>query len=289
MDPDFIIGGAPKCATTALFDYLAQHDKVFASDPKEPHYFASAALGRPIMQGDYTREQYLALFKGKRPGQVSGEGSTHYLHHAHAVAPLIARTNPQVRLIFCLRNPVDRAYSHYLYRYATAGPYTVGGMGRSREFLAFLRDPEIFAMGDYAHNLAIFFAHFPPEQIALVFFEDVARDLPSCLAQLCRHVGIEEGFAFDLARRSNETAYARRPWLMPAADGLTTLIYPALSVAARRRLMAMRHSLFFALDAAKPRLSAKDRIAATDLYRPSIHRLEEMTGRDLSNWLEVRP
>jgi hypothetical protein len=141
MKPDFVIGGAPKCATTALFDYLAQHPQVFATTPKEPHFFASAALGRPVMQGNYSACEYQRLYSGCSPSQVAGEGSTHYLHHAAAVAPLLAAQVPHAKLIFCLREPVSRAYSHFLFRYSVAGPYDTGGMGQWRNFVAFAQDP----------------------------------------------------------------------------------------------------------------------------------------------------
>ena len=74
-NPDFIIGGAPKCATTAIFDYLGQHPDVFATDPKGPHFFASSPMGRPVAQGNYSLEGYKALFEGKGESQFSGEGS----------------------------------------------------------------------------------------------------------------------------------------------------------------------------------------------------------------------
>lgn len=284
MSPDFIIGGAPKCATTALFDYLAQHPQVFTTTPKEPHYFASAALGRPVMQGDYTREAYAALFAGREPGQVAGEGSTHYLHHAAAVAPLMANHVPQARLIFCLREPASRAYSHFLFRYSVAGPYTPGGMGQLRRFADFARDAEIFEMGNYAANLAIFLRHFPPAQIHLVFFEDVVSDLAGCLAGICRFLGIDSGYRFDLSARSNETAYPRWPSLMPVVDGLAARAYPHLAVPGRRKLLQLRRSLFFGSDAPKPRMSAAERMFVRSLYRGSVEQLEDLAGRDLAAW-----
>ena len=213
MNPDFVIAGAPKCATTAVFDCLAQHSQVFATTPKEPHYFASSALGQAVMQSDLTHEQYQALFAGKQAGQVSGEGSTHYLHMADKVAARMASEIPAVRLIFCLRDPVARAFSHFQFRYSTAGPFTTGGAGQKRDFAAFIREPEMFSMGDYASNLAIFYQHFSKEQILLLFYEDIVQDLGGCMRRICDHIGVDTEFAFDLSQRSNQTV---RP--VPCAD-----------------------------------------------------------------------
>jgi len=288
MDPGFVIGGAPKCATTAIFDYLSQHPDIFASEPKEPHFFASATLGRRIMQGDYTKREYQSLFAKRRAWQVSGEGSTHYLCHAEAVAPFMAEHVPDVRLVFCLRDPADRAWSHFLFRYSMAGPYTAGGVGRSSDFQTFLGDPEIFAMGDYATGLEAFLGHFREEQIQLIFFEDIVRDTAGCLSRICDHIGVDPRFPFDLSRRANETAYPRHPFLMPVADRLFVLLYRLASEPRRPELLKRRHDLLFSIDAPKKRFSEQDRKHAIDIYRPSIERLSAITGRDLSEWLDIR-
>ena len=288
MKPDFIIGGAPKCATTALFDYLAQHPQVFASNPKEPHYFASAALGRPVMQGDYSLDDYQKLFAGCGPGQLAGEGSTHYLHHAAAVAPLMAAQVPNVKLIFCLREPVARAYSHFLFRYSVAGPYTLGGMGQLRNFTDFAQDAEMFRMGDYAAQLEIFYRHFDPSQIHIVFFDDMARDLIGCLQGICRFLGIDPAYAFDLTTRSNETVYPRVPDVMPVVDRFAARAYPLLTVPLRRRLLGFRKSLLFGHGAPKPRMTQKEGNFVRSLYRDSVKQLEVLTNRDLASWRTAR-
>jgi hypothetical protein len=288
MKPDFVIGGAPKCATTALFDYLAQHPQVFATTPKEPHFFASAALGRPVMQGNYSACEYQRLYSGCSPSQVAGEGSTHYLHHAAAVAPLLAAQVPYAKLIFCLREPVSRAYSHFLFRYSVAGPYDTGGMGQWRNFVAFAQDPEMFEAGNYAANLSIFLRYFPERQIHLVFFEDIVSDLKECLAGICRFIGVDDGFEFDLSQRSNETVYPRTQALMPLGDGLANAIYLHLPVPTRRSLMRFRKRLLFSPRAAKPQMSEKDRDFVRSLYRQSVRQLENLTNRDLASWQDHR-
>lgn len=288
MDPDFVIGGAPKCATTALFDYLAQHPQIYASDPKEPQYFASAPLNRKAMKGDCAKNDYLALFDEKSIGQKSGEASTHYLHHAETVAPFLAAHNANVRLIFCLRDPADRAWSHFLFRYSSAGPFTAGGVGQDMAFEEFLTEPQIFAMGAYAHNLAVFRKHFDAEQILLIFFEDIVKDIRVCLSRMCEHIGVDPGFEFDLAERSNETSYPKFPAIMPLADNLFVPLYRITPVSKRTRLLEARQNFLFSTSGHKTRMSETDRSMAIELYRPSIERLSAETGADLSAWLRPK-
>lgn len=282
--PGFVIGGAPKCGTTALFSYLGQHPEVFVSEPKEPHYFASAAFGRPVMRGDYDEGAYRALFAGCRPSQVPGEGSTHYLHHAEEVAPFMASKVPDVRLVFCLRNPVERAYSHFLFRHGVAGPFTPGGMGSGYAFEAFARDPEVYVMGDYAANLAVFERHFAREQVLVLLLDDLKADLPGAMARLCGHIGVDASYAFDLSDRANETEYPRWPKLMPSADLAAASLYRLLRRPRREALMESRRKALFHRDARKPALAPAQREAVAALYRPSTERLSEMIGRDLSHW-----
>jgi hypothetical protein len=285
--PDFIIGGAPKCGTTALFSYLGQHPGVFVSDPKEPHYFASAALQRPVMKGHCATEEYRALFAGRKPGQLAGEGSTHYLHHAEAVAPLMAAEIPDVRLVFCLRDPIGRAYSHYLFRYSCAGPYTLGGVGSNVSFEEFARAPEMLAMGDYASNLAVFDHYFGRDRIMVVLLDDLREGLNSVLAGICRHIGVDDQFTFDLSYRSNETEYVRWPWAMPLVDPLAAMAYRRAPSSQREALIERRRRWFFAGEGQKPRMPTGARAALLPHYEASIAATEERLGRDLSAWRKL--
>lgn len=282
--PDFVIGGAPKCGTTALFSYLDQHPDVFTTTPKEPHYFASAPLGRRVMQGDYSRSEYEALFAGRRPNQVAGEGSTHYLHHAVAVAPALAEAVPDVRLVFSLRDPVERAYSHYCFRYSAAGPYTAGGVGSGETFADFARDPEIARIGDYASNLATFYEHFDREQVLVLLMSDLRRDLPETMRQICEHIGVSPAFDFDLSSRENETGYPRFPALMPLADRVVASVYGRLDRKRRMALLRTRRRWLFSSEGSKPPMDPQDRADVAELYRSSTDRLAHMIGRDLSYW-----
>ena len=104
--PNFFIIGAPKCGTTSLANWLAEHPRVFFSDTKEPHFFCTDGY-----TGVKTLKQYEKLFEDAKPHHLAvGEGSTHYLFSKVAV-PNILVYNPDARFIVCLRNPVDMAPS----------------------------------------------------------------------------------------------------------------------------------------------------------------------------------
>lgn len=105
--PNFFILGAPKCGTTTLAHWLAQHPAVYMSPQKEPHYFNVDMAHRL-----HTSEvEYEALFARANPDQTAvGESSVWYLYSKEAVLQ-IESYSPGARYIVCLRNPTDMARS----------------------------------------------------------------------------------------------------------------------------------------------------------------------------------
>ena len=109
--PDFLILGAQKAGTSSLFNYLCEHPAVEQPFKKELHFFDRPAVYRRGI------DWYQAFFpKTSNAGggikSITGEGTPYYLYHPRVPA-LVARHFPKAKLIAILRNPADRAYSHY--------------------------------------------------------------------------------------------------------------------------------------------------------------------------------
>jgi hypothetical protein len=112
--PDFVVIGAAKCGTTSFYDLLSRHPYVEPALEKELNYF--------IKNFDKGIEWYRSQlpphrWKGGRRS-ITGEATASYLFH-RAVPERMALQIPEARLIVLLRNPVDRAYSHYQYEVRT--------------------------------------------------------------------------------------------------------------------------------------------------------------------------
>ncbi len=104
--PNFFIIGAPKCGTTSLAAWLAEHPNIYMSPVKEPHFY-NADLGNAKI----TRHEYELLFTiATNDHKAIGEASTSYLFSRVAV-PSIEKELPNSRYIVMVRNPVDMAYS----------------------------------------------------------------------------------------------------------------------------------------------------------------------------------
>jgi hypothetical protein len=115
LKPNFIIIGAQRCGTTSLYNYLTRHPSILPARVKEVHYF------------DYKSYRGLLWYKAnfpmlthklkryiKQKTIITGEASPFYLYHPHAFKR-IAQVLPNIKLIVILRNPVDRALSHYIH------------------------------------------------------------------------------------------------------------------------------------------------------------------------------
>ncbi|MCF6341209.1 MAG: sulfotransferase domain-containing protein [Bacteroidales bacterium] len=104
--PDFIIIGAQKGGTSSLFSYLKQHSQLQLPNKKEIHFFDNHYLKGVSW---YRSHFPLNIFDNNK----TGEASPYYLFHPHAPQRVFQHC-PKVKLIVMLRNPTDRAYSHYM-------------------------------------------------------------------------------------------------------------------------------------------------------------------------------
>lgn len=118
MLPNFIIIGAQKCGTTSLYQYLSEHPQVIPALKKEIHFFDDMEFGKglnwyrayfPLSIQKY----YAKIFNGQR--KITGEASPYYIFYPHS-PKRISAVAPNVKFIIMLRNPVDRAFSHYYHQ-----------------------------------------------------------------------------------------------------------------------------------------------------------------------------
>jgi len=112
--PNLFIVGAPKAGTTSLHEYLKNIPGIFMSEVKEPYYFCKTMIPidhyvTPIID----RKKYLALFEKSKNEKIVGESSVWYLSDPDA-SSLIYQQVPSAKIIILLRDPVERAFSHYL-------------------------------------------------------------------------------------------------------------------------------------------------------------------------------
>lgn len=184
--PDFIIIGAMKSGTTTLQTQLAAQRGVFMTTPKEPNFFSDDEV--------YARgaDWYCSLFDAAGPEDLKGEASTHYTKlptYPHTVTRMASMLDAP-KLIYVIRDPVDRAVSHYLHE------WTEGRMGRD-PVAAFAAHGELVDYGRYPKQLAPFIAQFGLQNILLTSLEQLKADPEGEFACVEKHLGARGPFVWD--------------------------------------------------------------------------------------------
>ena len=197
--PAFLIIGAQRCGTTSLYNYLLGHPDIAPAARKELRFF-DHRFDRGL---DWYRAQFSLATSS---GTVSGEATPYYLFHPHAPARTRACA-PWARLIVLLRNPVDRAYSHYWHE-VRRGHETLSfeeAIASEVERLAGERERMVdddryqsfnhqhysyLARGHYADQLAAWTAHFPREQILVLRSEDLYREPAAAFDRTVAFLGL---------------------------------------------------------------------------------------------------
>ena len=195
--PDFLILGAQKAGTTALYAYLRWHPEITGPSFKEVSFF-----DRHYAKGE---RWYRAHMPARRRSLV-GEASPSYLFHP--LAPeRVAAMLPGARLIVLLRNPVDRAFSHYQHEVVLGRePLSFeDAVDREDERMEgelerMLRNPSYFSLawwnytylarGRYAEQLERWFAAFPREQLLVLFTEELSADTPATYRRVLDFLGV---------------------------------------------------------------------------------------------------
>jgi Sulfotransferase family len=282
--PSFFIVGAAKAGTTSLFESLAQHPQIFTPRVKEPHYFSTISPPperRAFFPSIRDEREYLALFASARADQVSGEASTSYLWDPQA-ATRIHSVAPGARIIAMLRDPVERAWSHYL--------NDVREGFETRSFADAIEqdaaDPDgrwgdaslYVQLGFYTHQLRRYLETFSDTLVH--FFEDFVRDVPGHLDRTCDFLGVSRfDDAAAAARTSNE--YARpRNQLAQATLGSGRVREVARTIAPQRLRTFVRGQL--QTTEPKPAMPADARTRLEGLYAGEADSLRALLGRQVS-------
>lgn len=267
--PDFCIIGSAKCGTTSLDSDLSRHPGIFCCRPKEPHYFSSPVL---LERGE---QWYTGLFADAAPDQLCGEASTSYTRWplVAGTAERMFRANPRMKLIYLVRNPVDRVESELL----QAVKYLKNVVGKDLRHLpldAVFEDLENPASpyysaavetSKYETQIVEFERFFPADRILILTQRNLHAQPAETLRRVQDFLGLEILLAPLEGARSNVTS-----------DFLT-------QSAREKTVDRMRRYPFFELGRRLLPAAIKDRILARTARPadPATRRLSERLRRQL--------
>ena len=296
--PEFIVIGAARSGTTALHSYLSQHPHIFMPAEKEPNFFSfegedlkCVGPGADFINNSITDlEKYQNIFAQVPESTTCGEASPLYLF-VPKTAERIKHHIPQARLIVLLRNPIEQAYSHFLYATKQAvesEPDFVKALNLEEKRLSDGWQP-LFGYSRfprYAEQLERFFEHFPKDRMFIRTYEDFQEDPERILRELFGFIGVDPEFQPDMSNRPNAGGVPKnrafQDFLMksnPITRAIGYVVPQGLRLAIRDKMSAMNLK-------EKEGMPDEARRILKDRLSDEIRALEKLIDRDLSAWLK---
>ena len=286
--PNFFIVGAAKAGTTSLYRYLEQHPQVYMPNLKEPNYFSR--LGerngpQRFVEVVSDEDTYLSLFEGAAGYPAVGEASTSYLGLEETADAIHAQV-PEARIMMVLRDPIERAHSHYLMAYRNGLQRLPFHEVVRRE----LEDPNVGWGANWHRYTMLYYPGvkryveaFGPGRVLVLLTEDLKRDPRGVVKEAASFLGIDAWPVdrIDYAEEHNPHR-APRHRLAPLVMGSNTLRYVAMDL-----LRVPKPALRFVRDRTlfkrqeKPTLDEHSLELLRETYERDISRLEALLERPL--------
>lgn len=289
--PNFFIIGGVKCGTTSLYRYLQQHPEIYMPRVKEPQFFAyegEPPARRPAHMVT-TLKEYVALFDAVSGERAIGEASPTYLYYSERVAPRIRRHVPNPRLIACLRNPVERAFSQFQMAVKLGKETCVDfAQGLRAESSRVQKGwGPIFhytRQGFYYEHLRRYMDLFGRDRVRVYLLDDFARNPISVLQDIFRFLGVDDRFIPKVKGPYNSTRAVKSERIQHF------LVNPGVvkRVAGRMLPTQFRRRLQWKVIRRNLKghaLPPDEQASLVELYREDVLRVSDLIGRDLSPWL----
>jgi len=264
--PNFLIIGANKAGTTSIYSYCSQHPQIFMSKIKEPMFFsASPEFANTLRKNNNSKssnlanpkvvnsiEEYQNLFVGGESAIARGEASTSYLASPSKTIPKIKSMNPSMKIIACLRNPIDRAFSGYT-MYHSAGL-------EKRSFEEAIADEiagkfdgvppgrRYLCLGKYYWSLKKYLQAFGEEKVLILLFDDLKQNPTQFVKNIFDFLDVDSNFSPSTNVKLNTSGH----WLK---------------------------------NKEKPKISDKARTICQRFFSEDMKRLDEFISIEHTNWL----
>jgi len=306
--PNFFVVGAAKAGTTSLYHYLSHHPQIYVSPIKEPSFFATdiepekfapdyrydyllnpheyiwGEMARPVHSA-YVRklEDYLGLFRKVSSETAIGEASVVYLGSRSAAYEISARI-PAAKIIIMLRDPAERAFSHYLMDWHLG---IVQG-SFAEELGADLRRPDkgwgrtrmYIEQGLYYEQVKRYLDVFGAEQVRVYFSSDLRVRRGAVLRRLYEFLEVDPDSLPGEASLNESTRVPRFPrfnyWVHRHGFKRPSSF---------RMIRRIRSRIAPMLYKPAPRLCSGDRAMMAGYFADDICKLQDLLGEDLSAWL----
>ncbi|MDB9312789.1 sulfotransferase [Spirulina sp. CS-785/01] len=299
--PNFLILGAPKSGTTALYEYLQQHPEIYMSPVKEPNFFAFEGK-QPDYSGPkdeqawtnrgsiVTLSEYQKLFNAVEDEKRIGEASTLYLYIPET-PQRIHHYIPNAKLIAILRDPINRAFSCYLH-------FRRNGREWIKNFPKALAQEEkrrqnywapgwyYREVGLYSEQVQRYLSLFDRQQLQFYLYDDWQNNPHAFLKHLFNFLEIDDSFSPDMCQRPNQTSVV---WknntvrdVLIKQNSLRQMLHNLVPDSIRK---PVANFMLESIRDTPPKMTPELRSRLIPYFRDDILKLQDLIQRDLSHWL----
>lgn len=283
----FIVG-APKAGTTSLYHYLQEHPQVFMSEIKETNFFTYRQIEEQGLYYDATpvrsAADYSALFTAVQAETAIGEASVSYLFYP-GTAEKIHAYNPNAKIIMVLRNPIERAFSHYLMD-QRLGLVTASFWEVITEANKYpMHYQQYVQLGDYYEQCQAYIKVFGSENVKIFTYESIKSDLGKVVKNLYDFIGVDADYSADITRVHNPYSAPKNALIMHfyKLKGLRVWMRKLLPT---KLVQATRERLFDFGN--KPAISEAEQAYLLDHYEEGLSNLSKLLKKDLSHWKKIK-
>jgi hypothetical protein len=250
IEPSWFIVGGQRCGSSSLYEYMVAHSLIPRSGVKEIHYYDNNFQRGNSWYRAYFPTRFYARLTAMRLGRepLAGDATPYYMVHPHAMGR-IAKEYPNAKILVALRNPVDRAYSHFFHERGI-GHEPLGSFEEAidrepermkGELERMLADPEYYsfahqnfsyvARGFYAEQLERLFALFPRRNVKVLSSGELSKETARTMAGVFEFLGLPSS-GQEKFRRENARSY-------PPMDGRTRQRLQAIFAPHNERLFSL--------------------------------------------------
>jgi len=272
--PSFVIVGAMKAGTTSLWTSLRSHPDVFMPDEKELDFFVAEK------RWGWGLDWYAQRFAPGASAGARGEASTNYSKYPlfAGVPERMASVIPDARIVYVVRDPIERMRAHYLHAFAE-------GWERRPMDRAVLEDPQYLDVSRYATQVERYLAVFERSQVLVATAENLRVDHAGTVSRILSFIGVDpawkpprvEGAIHATADKVARSRAARFVARIPGSEVFSRLVPPPVRRAwGRHTTIALDREHWPVPDAVRIRVHAA--------LRPEVERLRDFLDHDWDGW-----
>ncbi len=293
---NFMVIGAVKAGTTSIYEYLNEHPQIYMSPIKETKFFQWDGETRkffgPLDQKIYENsiksfEDYQSLFQKVRGEIAIGEASPSYLYNKF-VPKRIYQRFPNVKMIVILRQPTERAFSHYLHtKWLGYEPLSfTEALAQEETRIKNNWGPSWHykQQGFYYQQLKNYFSVFDRQQIKIYLFDDLKANSIEVIENMYSFLGVDSKFIPNTSQKYN-VRYFPKNQVVSNLINQPNFAKHILKKVMPKNLRTKLNSFISQKNRFKPELDRQTKEELNKLYSEDILNLQELLQKDLSTWL----